>query len=75
MAKHTPVGYVPTAGSLRLDGLKEEVDMQALFSLPKDFWLQEVGIWLLFQIRVDDIELNILKVWLINFGHSVFCLG
>lgn len=42
VAKHTPVGYVPTVGSLRLDGLKEEVDMQALFNLPKDFWLQEV---------------------------------
>lgn len=41
VAKQTPVGYVPTAGSLRLDGLKEEVDMKQLFSLPKDFWLQE----------------------------------
>ncbi|KAE8742213.1 hypothetical protein FOCC_FOCC012227 [Frankliniella occidentalis] len=42
IAKKTPVGYVPTAGSLRLDGLKEKVDMKQLFSLPKDFWIQEV---------------------------------
>lgn len=43
MAKQTAVGFVPTANSLRLDGLKEDVNMQQLFSLPKDFWLQEVS--------------------------------
>lgn len=36
------IGYIPSEGSLRLDGLNERVDMNQLFSLPKDFWMQEV---------------------------------
>jgi len=27
---------------LCLDGLKEDVDLEAIFSTPKDFWLEEV---------------------------------
>ena len=44
VARQTPIGYVPTSGSLRLDGLKEEVDIKALFDLPKDFWVKEVSV-------------------------------
>lgn len=43
VAKQTPIGYVPTSGSLRLDGLKEDINLKALFDLPKDFWVQEVS--------------------------------
>jgi len=42
IAKKSPIGYVPTEGSLCLDGLKEDVDLEAIFSTPKDFWLEEV---------------------------------
>ncbi|KAG8229583.1 hypothetical protein J437_LFUL010175 [Ladona fulva] len=41
-AAETPIGYIPAQGDLRLDGLNESVDVEQLFSLPKDFWLQEV---------------------------------
>lgn len=40
-ATETAVGYVPK--DLTLAGLKEEVDMKALFDLPKDFWEQEMA--------------------------------
>ncbi|XP_046385721.1 phosphoenolpyruvate carboxykinase, cytosolic [GTP]-like isoform X2 [Ischnura elegans] len=40
-AVETPIGHIPTSGALRLDGLKENVDIEQLFSLPRDFWLQE----------------------------------
>lgn len=41
--KETPIGRVPANGSLNLDGLKSPVYMGELFSLPKDFWVQEVS--------------------------------
>lgn len=41
-AVKSAVGYIPKPGSLNLSGLKDEVDMEALFSLPKDFWQMEV---------------------------------
>ncbi|XP_026477404.1 phosphoenolpyruvate carboxykinase [GTP] [Ctenocephalides felis] len=41
--KETPIGRVPANGSLNLDGLKSPVDMGELFSLPKDFWVQEAA--------------------------------
>ncbi|XP_067005822.1 phosphoenolpyruvate carboxykinase [GTP] isoform X2 [Anabrus simplex] len=41
-AEATPIGYIPAPGALRLDGLEGNIDMDELFSLPKDFWLQEV---------------------------------
>lgn len=37
----TPIGYLPREGSFNLDGLDHEVDMQQLFHLPRDFWLNE----------------------------------
>ncbi|KAL4708647.1 hypothetical protein ACJJTC_008173 [Scirpophaga incertulas] len=36
----TPLGLVPSKGALNTDGLGE-IDTDALFSIPKDFWLQE----------------------------------
>jgi len=42
IAKLSPIGYVPVEGSLCLDGLKDEVDLEAIFSTPKEFWLEEV---------------------------------
>ena len=42
-AVKSAVGYVPRSGSLDLSGLKDEdVDMNGLFDLPKDFWKMEV---------------------------------
>jgi len=41
-AKDTPIGLIPAANSLNLDGLQEKVNVEELFSLEKDFWLEEV---------------------------------
>ena len=38
----TPIGYLPSQDGINLSGLKEKVDMDGLFHLPKDFWHQEV---------------------------------
>jgi phosphoenolpyruvate carboxykinase (GTP) len=38
----TPIGIVPKKGSMRLDGLKEEVDWDELMSVPKDYWQEDV---------------------------------
>ena len=38
----SPIGYLPKPESLNLEGLTEKVDLKELFSLPKDFWQQEV---------------------------------
>lgn len=40
-ASETAVGYVPK--SLNLEGLKGEVDMEELFRLPKQFWIDEIA--------------------------------
>ena len=40
--RDTPIGRVPTEGSLNLDGLSSPVNERELFSIPKDFWLREV---------------------------------
>ncbi|XP_063697159.1 phosphoenolpyruvate carboxykinase [GTP] [Culicoides brevitarsis] len=39
--KECAIGRIPTDGSLRLDGLETQVNMEELFSLPKDFWIEE----------------------------------
>ncbi|XP_041975613.1 phosphoenolpyruvate carboxykinase [GTP]-like isoform X2 [Aricia agestis] len=36
----TPLGHVPAPGALNTDGLGD-IDMDELFSIPKDFWLKE----------------------------------
>lgn len=39
----TPIGRIPAGpGALRTDGLERPVDLEQLFSLPRDFWQQEV---------------------------------
>lgn len=40
-AQETPIGLVPKEGALNLSGLKA-IDNTQLFSIPKDFWEQEV---------------------------------
>ncbi|GFW43496.1 phosphoenolpyruvate carboxykinase, mitochondrial [Trichonephila clavipes] len=37
----TAIGYIPREGTMNFDGLSTPVNSEALFSLPKDFWLQE----------------------------------
>ncbi|OWR44517.1 mitochondrial phosphoenolpyruvate carboxykinase isoform 1 [Danaus plexippus plexippus] len=39
-AIETPLGYIPTEDGLQTNGLAS-VDMKQLFSIPKDFWMQE----------------------------------
>jgi len=41
-AVRSPIGFVPAPGSLNIKGLEDKVDLDALFSTPKDYWLQEV---------------------------------
>ncbi|XP_068624979.1 phosphoenolpyruvate carboxykinase [GTP]-like [Battus philenor] len=38
--QETPLGFVPKPGSLNTDNLSD-INMTELFSIPKDFWLQE----------------------------------
>merc|ERR1719412_730294 len=43
IAKLSPVGYIPSPDSLKLQGLnKETLDLEAIFDVPKNFWLDEV---------------------------------
>jgi len=41
VATESAVGLVPSPGSLNVEGL-DDIDMDELFNLPKDFWTQEV---------------------------------
>ncbi|KAL3860782.1 hypothetical protein ACJMK2_010852 [Sinanodonta woodiana] len=41
-AEKTPIGMVPKQNALKLENLEEHVDMDALFSLQKEFWQHEV---------------------------------
>lgn len=43
IAVESPIGLLPKEGSLNLTGLDENVDLQELFRLPKDFWKQEAA--------------------------------
>ncbi|GAB0097848.1 phosphoenolpyruvate carboxykinase [Sergentomyia squamirostris] len=38
----TAIGRVPATGALNIDGLGQKVNLKELFSLPKDFWEEEV---------------------------------
>lgn len=40
-AEKTPIGYVPKANALNLEGLDDPIDMQQLMNIPKDFWMAE----------------------------------
>ncbi|CAD7011527.1 unnamed protein product [Ceratitis capitata] len=37
------IGRVPAEGHLNLANMKDDIDYQELFSLPKEFWLEEVA--------------------------------
>jgi len=41
-AEKSAIGYVPKAGVINLEGLKDPVDMKQIFSVPKDFWTEEI---------------------------------
>lgn len=41
-AQESPIGYIPDKDSLNLQGLKEDINMQELFDIPKEFWMEEV---------------------------------
>ncbi|OXU28699.1 hypothetical protein TSAR_007135 [Trichomalopsis sarcophagae] len=43
IAVDSPIGYLPKPESLNLEGLADKVDLQELFSLPKEFWKKEVS--------------------------------
>ncbi|CAO1440422.1 unnamed protein product [Diamesa serratosioi] len=67
--QQSPIGKIPADGALNLDNLKEEINMKELFSIPKDFWLQEVqDVQNYFDCQVGcdlpngiQVELNALK--------------
>ena len=42
-AESSPIGWVPTPTSLDLTGLKEPLDMEAIFSTPSEFWRDEIA--------------------------------
>lgn len=55
IAKKTAIGYVPKFDSLNLEGLEEPIDLDALFSLPREFWENEVNaIYKYFDEQVND---------------------
>jgi len=41
VAKETPIGFVPKDGSINTEGLTEKINFEELFSVPKEFWLEE----------------------------------
>ena len=55
LANRSAIGLLPSADSINLSGLKEEVNMKEIFSLPKDFWSEEVqAIRTYFDEQVND---------------------
>ena len=51
-ADKSAVGLVPAEGEINLEGLDEPVDMEQLFSVPKQFWFEEVRTFWFFIHRV-----------------------
>ena len=41
VADVTPIGYVPKPGTINTEGLDPTPDMEKLFQIPKDYWLEE----------------------------------
>jgi len=41
-ADASPIGFLPSEGEISLEGLEDPVDLQELYSVPKQFWLDEV---------------------------------
>lgn len=42
-AEKSPIGFLPKSGEIDLRGLKDKVDMEELFSIPKKFWTEEIA--------------------------------
>ena len=40
IADPSPIGFIPKNGTINVQGLKE-LDMEKLFSIPKDYWMEE----------------------------------
>jgi phosphoenolpyruvate carboxykinase (GTP) len=40
-AVETPIGYIPTEKTFNVEGL-DKINWEELFSLPKDFWMNEL---------------------------------
>ena len=40
-AVRSPIGFVPAPNSLNIEGIEDQVDLEALFSTPKQFWMNE----------------------------------
>lgn len=40
--KKTPIGFVPTDGSLNNESMSHHIDFNELFSIPKEFWQKEI---------------------------------
>ena len=41
-AVRTPIGFVPAPDSLNIEGIEDQVDLKALFTTPKQFWMNEI---------------------------------
>lgn len=55
IARKSAIGLLPKYDSLNLEGLHEQVDLEALFSLPRDFWENEVNaIYKYFDEQVNE---------------------
>lgn len=44
VAEKSPIGYLPKTGTINTSNLEEPVDMDELFSVPKDFWSVETNV-------------------------------
>ncbi|XP_076809533.1 phosphoenolpyruvate carboxykinase, cytosolic [GTP]-like isoform X1 [Clavelina lepadiformis] len=54
-ASESAIGLLPSQDSISLQGLNEAVDMEGLFHLPREFWLEEVdAIRKYFDEQVND---------------------
>ncbi|XP_015183101.1 PREDICTED: phosphoenolpyruvate carboxykinase [GTP]-like [Polistes dominula] len=42
IARDSPIGFIPKIDSLNLKNLKEDIDLEELFRIPKSFWQKEV---------------------------------
>lgn len=40
-AEETAIGFIPKKNSLNLNGIKDNIDLEELFDLPKMFWMEE----------------------------------
>jgi len=42
IVEQSPIGLLPTAGSINTSGLRDDVDMEQLLSVPRDYWLDDM---------------------------------